>query len=72
MIVKCLSRLSFLGKRDVGTADEAHTSGIEHDRKIIFFPFLVEVIVGFCFEYVSALTFVNLELYFNLKVEKMF
>jgi len=33
-----------LRKRDAGIADEAHTSGIEHDKKIIFFPFLVKVI----------------------------
>jgi len=37
-------KISLLRKRDAGIADEAHTSGIEHDKKIIFFLFLVKVI----------------------------
>ena len=39
-----LFKVTLLRKRDAGMADETHTSGIENDKKIIFFPFLVKVI----------------------------
>ena len=67
-----LFNVSLLRKRDAGIADEAHTSGIEHDKKNNLLPIPCESdrfsVASDMFQHSS---FVNLGLYFNLKVKKL-